>query len=305
MRRGTVSSPQPPRALIAGWFSFEEVVATVGDLSGCEVTAAWLGESGWACDVAMAPYMGVGVDWRAVDPSRYDLLVFTTGPLFHQPQLAALIQRFARCERWAINVSLVEGTISRSFHRVWERDGSGERADLAFAGSPQSRFVVGVAYAPTQDEYGAGSQDTVRDTVADWLLLRDVSWIELDMDMYVDHRYPRTESQVASLVQRCDTVISSRLHGAVFALRLGKPVIAIDAVPGGGKVGRQMAAVDWPCVMPGDRLSYERLDAALGWCSSEAAVAQVARSRHLAVRQTDALRNEVRASAGRLAADSR
>jgi hypothetical protein len=57
--------------------------------------------------------------------------------------------------------------------------------------------------------------------------------------------------------------------------------------------------------MPGDRLSYERLDAALGWCSSEAAVAQVARSRHLAVRQTDALRNEVRASAGRLAADSR
>ncbi|HKC29972.1 MAG TPA: polysaccharide pyruvyl transferase family protein [Jatrophihabitans sp.] len=297
-----MSGSQPPRALIAGWFSFDEVIATVGDLSGGEVTAAWLSECGWACDVAMAQYMGAGVDWRAVDPDGYDLLVFTTGPLFEQPQLAALLERFAICERWAINVSLLDRSLTHCFDRVWERDGLSARADLAFAGCPPSRPVVGFACAPPQAEYGAGSQDAVRDAVTHWLGTRDVSWLHLEMDMYVEHRYPRSESHVASLVQRCDVVISSRLHGAVFALRLGKPVIAIDPVCGGGKVARQMTAIRWPCTIPGERVSADELDAALRWCSSDIACEHVARSRHLALEQTDGLHREVRAHATQLAA---
>ena len=43
------------RVLVAGWFSFDGVIATVGDGLGADVVAGWLVELGVEHGVAWAP----------------------------------------------------------------------------------------------------------------------------------------------------------------------------------------------------------------------------------------------------------
>jgi hypothetical protein len=62
-------------------------------------------------------------------------------------------------------------------------------------------------------------------------------------------RNPGTPGQLDSVLCRLDAVLSTRLHGLVLALRQGVPVLAVDPVDGGGKVGAQAAAWDWPALV--------------------------------------------------------
>jgi hypothetical protein len=297
--------PASPRALVAGWFSFAEVIATVGDQLGARATAAWLAEAGWDVDVAVAPYMGEGVDWRRVDPGGYDLLVFTTGPLTDTPVLHELLDRFADCPAWALNVSPLGERILTRFDRIWPRDGGAQpgpvtHADIAAAvAGPSLTPVVGVAYAPEQPEYDGGRHGDVRATVSGWLRESRLARVELDMDMYAEHRFPREPAQIEALIERTDVVVSMRLHAAVLALALGRPVIAVDAIADGGKVSQQMSHVGWPCVLRPGELSASALNDALAWCRSELAVKQVEQSRHLALDDVAALGGEVRDAARR------
>src|SRR3712207_9511118 len=50
------ASPAAMRVLLAGWFPFDEVIATVGDELGADVVARWLTDPGVDHDVAWAPY---------------------------------------------------------------------------------------------------------------------------------------------------------------------------------------------------------------------------------------------------------
>src|SRR3712207_1396312 len=96
------------RVLLAGWFSFDEVIATVGDELGADVVAGWLTDLGVDHDVAWAPYLERGVDWRDVDPAGYTHLVLVSGPLADRPLLRELAEAFAGAQRWAVNVSVVQ-----------------------------------------------------------------------------------------------------------------------------------------------------------------------------------------------------
>lgn len=68
------------KTLVAGWFSFELMGATAGDLMACDLVCEWLKKAEHLYDVALAqPFQG-GVDWRAVDPQDYSYVVFVCGP---------------------------------------------------------------------------------------------------------------------------------------------------------------------------------------------------------------------------------
>lgn len=297
--------PASPRALVTGWFSFAEVIATVGDQLGARATAQWLTEAGWGVDVAVAPYMGEGVDWRRIDPGDYDLLVFTTGPLTDTALLHDLLDRFAHCPAWALNVSPLGEHIVTRFDRVWPRDGGARPGPVAHAeiatavAGPSATPVVGIAYAPEQPEYRGGRHADVRATVSAWARESRLADVELEMDMYAEHRYPREPAQIEALIGRTDAVVSMRLHAAVLALALGRPVVAVDAIAGGGKVSQQMSHLGWPCVLQPGQLSAAALDDALAWCRSDLAAKQVEESRQLALDDVAALADEVRDAARR------
>jgi hypothetical protein len=265
------------RVLVAGWFSFDEVIATVGDELGAEVVVGWLADLGIDHDVAWAPYLERGVDWRDVDPAGYTHLVFVSGPLADRPLVRELAETFAGAQRWAVNVSVVEEGARALFDRVWERDAPGiARPDLAVEGPAPEAPVVAVAFTPVQGEYGERSQaERVRGVIEEWLATRALPWFELDMDLY-DKPHPRRPAQVEALVRRADVVVSMRLHALVLGLKHGRPVVACDPVAGGAKVTSQAAALDWPLVLPAEELTADALDDALERCLSGALAAAVA-----------------------------
>jgi Polysaccharide pyruvyl transferase len=252
------------RVLVAGWFSFDEFIATIGDQLGAEVVVGWLRELGVDHDVAWAPYLQRGPNWRDVDPAEYTHLVFVSGPLFDIPLMRELTTRFAGVQRWAVNVSVVSDAARAMFDRVWERDAPGlARPDLAIGTTTPDVPVLAVAFSPPQEEYGPRSRaDQVRAALEDWLRARALPWFELGMDLY-EKPYDRFPAQVEALVRRADVVVSMRLHGLVLGLAHGVPVIACDPVAGGAKVSAQAAALGWPLVLGAGEVDPHGLDAAL------------------------------------------
>ncbi|MGY1813529.1 polysaccharide pyruvyl transferase family protein [Blastococcus sp. SYSU D00820] len=268
------------RVLVAGWFSFDEVIATVGDELGADAVAAWLTGLGIDHDVAEAPYLERGVHWRDVDPADYTHLVFVSGPIRRAPLLEELCATFAGATRWAVNVSVVEEAGRELFHGVWERDAPGlSRPDLAVASPPVSAPVVAVAFTPAQGEYGDRSRaEGVRGVIEEWLATRNLPWFELDMDLY-EKPYRRAPVQVEALIRRADVVVSMRLHALVLGIKHDRPVIACDPIEGGAKVTAQAAALGWPLVLSAETLTAAALDAALELCASGALARQVAAAR--------------------------
>jgi hypothetical protein len=252
------------RVLVTGWFSFDEVIATIGDELGADVVVGWLAEQGIEHDVAWAPYLGRGPHWRELDPAGYTHLVFVSGPLTDTALLRELTAAFAHAQRWAVNVSVVSDDARPLFHQVWERDAPGlSRPDLAIGTTTPDVPVVAVAFAPAQPEYGGRSQaEQVRATIEGWLGARGIAWFELDMDLF-DKPYERFPSQVEALVRRADVVVTMRLHALVLGLAHGVPVIACDAIAGGAKVSAQAAALGWPVVLRAGEIEPTTLDAAL------------------------------------------
>jgi hypothetical protein len=252
------------RVLVTGWFSFDEVIATIGDELGADVVVGWLAEQGIEHDVAWAPYLGRGPHWRELNPAGYTHLVFVSGPLTDTALLRELTAAFAHAQRWAVNVSVVSDDARPLFHQVWERDAPGlSRPDLAIGTTTPDVPVVAVAFAPAQPEYGGRSQaEQVRATIEGWLGARGIAWFELDMDLF-DKPYERFPSQVEALVRRADVVVTMRLHALVLGLAHGVPVIACDAIAGGAKVSAQAAALGWPVVLRAGEIEPTTLDAAL------------------------------------------
>jgi len=264
------------RVLVAGWFSFDEVIATVGDELGADVVVGWLTEEGIAHDVAWAPYLGRGVDWRDVDPADYTHLVFVSGPISDTQLLRELTGTFAAAQRWAVNVSVVSPAGRAMFDRVWERDAPElARPDLAVATTTGDLPVVAVAFAPAQEEYGERSQaDRVRSAIEEWLATRALPWFEVTMDLF-EKPHPRHPAQVEALIRRADVVVSMRLHALVLGLAHGVPVVACDAVVGGAKVTAQAGALGWPLLLGAEDVTAAALDDALGQALSGRLAAEV------------------------------
>ncbi|MGY2080830.1 polysaccharide pyruvyl transferase family protein [Modestobacter sp. SYSU DS0657] len=252
------------RVLVAGWFSFDEVIATVGDELGADVVTGWLRELGVDHDVAWAPYLQRGPDWRELDPTDYTHLVFVSGPVSDTPLLRELTSAFAGAQRWAVNVSVVSDAGRALFDQVWDRDAPGiARPDLAIGTTTPDVPVIAVAFAPPQEEYGDRSRaGEVRAAIEGWLGARAIPWFELTMDLF-EKPHERFPSQVEALIRRADVVLSMRLHALVLGLAHGKPVIACDAIGGGAKVSAQAAALGWPVVLRAGEIDPVTLDAAL------------------------------------------
>ncbi|MGY1857828.1 polysaccharide pyruvyl transferase family protein [Modestobacter sp. SYSU DS0290] len=252
------------RVLVAGWFSFDEVIATIGDELGADVVTGWLRELGVDHDVAWAPYLQRGPHWRDVDPAQYTHLVFVSGPVSDTPLLRELTSAFAGAQRWAVNVSVVSDAGRALFDRVWERDAPGiARPDLAIGTTTPDVPVIAVAFAPPQEEYGDRSRaGEVRAAIEGWLGARAIPWFELTMDLF-EKPHERFPSQVEALIRRADVVLSMRLHALVLGLAHGTPVIACDSIVGGAKVSAQAASLGWPVVLRAGEIDPVTLDAAL------------------------------------------
>jgi hypothetical protein len=258
------------KSLVAGWFSFDEVVATVGDLLARDVLCGWLDRARIAYEVANAPLVGGGVDWRAADPADYDRVIFVCGPFGRRPLLEELVERFGDRPLVGVDLTMLagEGTWN-PFDLLFERDGgANERArpDLSFIAEPAPALTVtAVLLAHPQGEYPDGLHGAAAEAIARLPDLRPTALFHTDTDL-LDADRVRSAAEVAALIARADVVVTTRLHGLVLALRQGVPAVAIDPIAGTAKVSRQAEALGWPAVLSAESLTDEALGEAFDFC---------------------------------------
>ena len=144
------------RVLLTGWFSFEQMGATAGDMLCRELLANWLRDASIPFDMAVAAPFFDGVDWRHVDPSDYTDVIFICGPFGNGPPLSEFLSRFRHSRLAGINLSMLQILDEwNPFDLLIERDSSRTtRPDLSFL-SPYSNVpVIGLILAHHQQEYG-------------------------------------------------------------------------------------------------------------------------------------------------------
>ncbi|QFU91856.1 polysaccharide pyruvyl transferase family protein [Amycolatopsis sp. YIM 10] len=262
------------RVLLTGWPSFVDGEATAGDVLSLRSVRAALDAAGIDSDTAWSPEFRPGaLRLEEADPARYSDVVFVCGPA-HGTQVRWLHEWFPDCRRTAAGVTVIDPAdpAVTGFHRVIPRDEPGSaRPDLAWHADTERTPVIGVALAPGQREYGGQRRhEEVHAALEAWLNTLDCACLPVDTRLDTkDWRNCATPDQFASLVSRLDALVTTRLHGLVFGLRAGVPVLAVDPVAGGGKVSAQARALGWPAVV-GAEAAVEpgALDRWWSWCLS-------------------------------------
>lgn len=247
------------RVLVTGWFSFLDGEATAGDLLAMHTVVSWLQRHGIAHDVALSPVFHSGVDLTSCDPDDYTAVVFVCGPVVGS-QVERLREQFAAQRFVAIGVSSVVAAADLDVDVLLERDSDRmERPDLSLAAPRELVPVVAVVRAHAQPEHARARHADAHAAIDAALGMLDVGVLELDTR--VDPRQPGIHSSAAveSRLIRADAVISTRLHGAVLALKHGVPAVAVDPIGGGAKVGAQMRALSWPFVHAVDDIDAEAI----------------------------------------------
>jgi hypothetical protein len=259
------------KTLVTGWFSFEQMGASAGDLLARDVACEWLRGAGRAFDIALAPPFAGGVDWRAVDPGAYAEVVFVCGPFGNGPPLTEFLDRFAGRPLVGLNLTMLEPLdVWDPFALLIERDSSARsHPDLALLSRQPLVPVAGLVLIDSQPEYRerdrhAGANAALRRLAAS----RDVAVVPIDTRLDENKTGLRSAAQVESLIARTDVVLTTRLHGTVLALKNGVPPLVVDPVAGGAKVRRQAVTLGWPVVFDADALDERVLKDALDYCLS-------------------------------------
>lgn len=260
------------KTLVAGWFSFEGMGATAGDLMVRDLVCEWLEGAGRPYDVALArPFTG-GVDWRAVDSAAYSHVVFACGPFGNGEPVTAFLARFTGARFVGINLTMLQPLEEwNPFDLLIERDSSAiARPDLALLGSATHVPVVGVVRMHEQPEYGERDLHFhANDAMNGLIARRELAAVTIDTRLdEVNAAGLRTPGEIESLIAKMDVVVTARLHGMVLALKNGVPAVAIDSVAGGAKISRQAQVLGWPVVLTAGGITDDALERAFDYCLS-------------------------------------
>jgi hypothetical protein len=260
------------RALLIGHFS------TVGDIEVLREVERRLAAIPMRWDVAplskwIARQRSGWLDVRTVTPSDYTHLFVVCGPFWRPDYIRHGIDldAFAHCARIGVNLSMIESVDAYNpFDRLIGRDSDkSAQPDISFLHEPSKVPVAGLCLASAQSEYGDRQR---HDKAADFLRrLADRNGLAV---IPIDTAWPAQQNasglaspeQFESICARLDVMLTTRLHGAVISLKNGVPVVAIDAISGGGKVLQQANAIGWSEAFAIDHVTDAHLDDALARC---------------------------------------
>jgi hypothetical protein len=262
------------RTLIAGWFSYDQMGATAGDLLALGLVREWLKAAQHDYDIALAAQFPGGVDWRLVDPTRYSHVVFVCGPFLNRRIEREFLDRFKMCRLVGLNLSMLEPLeLWNPFDLLWERDSSVScRPDITYLSTQHLVPVVGCLLVHPQPEYGQRAMhETINEAVGRLLASSELAVVPIDTRLDTNRSDLRNPAEIESLIARMDAVVTTRLHGMVLALKNGVPALAIDPISGGAKLKRQADAAGWRVAFAPEDVSDKILTDALDYCLTEQA----------------------------------
>jgi hypothetical protein len=281
------------KTLVAGWFSFEEMGATAGDLLARDIVCEWLDGARQSYDVALAPPFRGGVDWQSVNAEDYTQVVFVCGPFGNGWPLTEFLSHFGHCRLIGVDVSMLQPLEEwNPFDLLLERDSSARaHPDITFTSRCPKVPVVGVVLIAPQKEYGdRAMHETAHAAIERLLGTREAARVSIDTRLDENTSGLRTPAEVESAIACMDAVVTTRLHGTVLALKNGVPALAIDPIAGGAKISRQVETIGWPMTFMADDLNDEKLQAAFDYCLTEEAKREARQCAARAVRVVEGLR---------------
>ena len=275
------------KVLVAGWFSFENRMATAGDLLACDVVCRWLAGQKIPFDRAIAPPNGRFL-WDKVNEKKYSHLVFVCGPYAQDWIPRPILYRFAHCRKIGLDLSMLDNT--NPFDVLFTRH---ERPDLVFASELPRVPLIGLVLVHPQFEYGKRSKAEQANGILRALAgSRDL--VPIEIDTRLDGRNASgytTPVQVELAIARMDVILTTRLHGMALALKNGVPAVVVDSVSGGAKITQQARVLGWP-VFNVDRLNRGRLEKELEECLRPEARLRAQACGREAVKKLAALRED-------------
>jgi Polysaccharide pyruvyl transferase len=273
------------KTLVMGWFSFEKADATAGDLIAKNVVCEWLESAGRTFEVALAPPFAGGVSLASIDPATYSHVIFVCGPFFK----TNLLRRYEGSKLVGVNLSMVEPVEEwNPFDLLLERDSSQvSRPDITFLAASESPLrearkgpAIGVVLMdPHEVPADSAHHEAANRAIGRIVESRDCSAVSIDTRLDIPNRSGlRAPAEVEAAIARTDLVLTTRLHGLVLAIKNRIPAVAVDPIPGGGKLTRQARAISWPLVFaPGTPKAD--LERAFDLCLTAKAVGMAERSR--------------------------
>jgi hypothetical protein len=281
--------------MVAGWFSFEQMGATAGDFICQDIVCKWLKSAGLSYDVAYAPPFNGGVDWREAEPADYTHVIFVCGPFGNGPPVDEFLEKFSTCRLIGMSLTMLESLESwNPFDLLWERDSSRiSRPDISFISDVPEVPVVGLVQIDSQPEYGERSLlESANAALTKLVESRQVSVVPIDTRLDENRTGQRSAGEIEALIAKMDTVLTTRMHGMVLAIKNGVPALVIDSVAGGAKIKRQAEAIGWPVVFTADDLDERKLEEALAYCLSGAAHAKAVECRLRAIEKLEIVRDQ-------------
>jgi hypothetical protein len=261
----------PKRTLIIGAFSFFDKCATFGDIQAMEVLVSWLVENKMEFDVLDNVSDETKImTLDRVDPYKYDTIIYVCGPFGKNGYL----KKFSHCFKIGLDISIQNDESSyidknECLDFIISRESPNENnPELAFKAKSDKVLVIGVALVHPQGEKNESAHEEVEKAIKKYFNKSKHASIILDTMINVsiagnDIRRNKaniaTISQLEALIRKCDVVISSRLHGLVYALKNNVPVVAIDPIVGGRKITAQSKEINWPVIIQGKGISWESI----------------------------------------------
>ena len=184
------------------------------------------------------------------------------------------LNRFSHCRTVGINLTLVEPvSVWDPFDVLLERDSDRcTRADLTLLADTQRVPVVGRCLVHRQRSYqGLECHEKARKLIDAVIQNRGWAVIDFDTRWYKAKNSLSTPAQFLSALERVDLLLTNRLHGMVYAIKAGVPVVAIDAIKGTAKVSAQAKALGWPHCIPIEEATLSRIESAVDECLSDRA----------------------------------
>ncbi|RYE51294.1 MAG: hypothetical protein EOP21_01755 [Hyphomicrobiales bacterium] len=282
--------------MLIWWGSFKGGGATLGDLWAVNNLSADLNRHGIGHQIISSSF-----DWpghRRVEHLFYlrhpKLLVFVCGPLASWRKLNDFLDIHSGAGLIAAGVSVLanQPTMVQRFDRIVARDGvAGATFDLAISKvtppiASEGIRRVGLCLRGRQNEFGRA---TLHDK-AEAMILALIGRHKLEvLDIDTVLRPGNMPADIEAAFNSVDCVLTTRMHGGLMSLAAGKPVIAIDQVPGTAKVSEVMGRTGWPHVFSAAAVDDDQLEASFASFSSPGARAVISDAQQRMLRlSTDA-----------------
>ena len=276
--------------------------ATIGDFHAIQNLSTSLSEQGFEHEILSSKKLQIP-DHHYIKQlkdikTQYNNIIFVCGPVVWNEQIINFLNKNIKACKFAVGVSILSNQTEMKKiydHIISREDGSETSYDFAPAGFPlefpeninNESNKVGICLRGPQSEYG--NEENIKSEKISDISLKLVSELGYE-PVFIDTKIGlnNTISNIISNFKSSRFIITTRMHGTLYSLLYGKPVIAIDQIPGGAKVSNLVGKLNYPHLYKVENIDSSTLKNSIKEIQSPSFISDVVQYRETAIQKSRA-----------------